>query len=472
MTDSPARPSVDALPGGHPPSVSTTNWLKRVPLKDPVDRRNAPMLQVVLLLLGVMPPLLWAYRALLSDIPWRPGEGASMFMGLLISAIALFGVLLIWRGRLQWALRQMLVVAAVIMVLAHATGGNAANNNEQYLLVVWMVLAGLMIGRRALWLMYAAGLLALALGGISDAKITSGPLGDPWNVAVAVLINALVFLLIAVVVDRSVCALRESLAEAVLHSDALQEANRRLEAEMAARDLMYEQLIHAQKVESVGRMASGIVHDFNNLLSLILGYAAKGRQSTDLDQMKLALVGVEEAGRRATAVTRQLLDFSRRDFTRIERFDAVQALRELQPMLRQLFDPRIHIEYDLPAVEAYIEFDQAQLDLVVLNIAANANDAMPDGGRFEVVLRPNTGRGYVELMLKDSGQGMTDQVRQRIFEPFFTTKPREQGSGLGLAVASQLLLGAGGDISVLSELGKGTVFILHIFANKKKLITV
>lgn len=116
-------------------------WLWRAPVADPVDRRNAPMLQVVLLLLGTTPPLLWAYRAFGADIPWRPGELEGMALSLLVSTTALAGVLLIRRGRLQWAIRQMLVVIAATMILGYALHGFNAGRYEQPLLVVWIVLA-------------------------------------------------------------------------------------------------------------------------------------------------------------------------------------------------------------------------------------------------------------------------------------------------------------------------------------------
>ena len=429
-------------------------WLWRAPVVDPVDRRNAPMLQVVLLLLGMLPPLMWAYRAVAADIPWRPGELESLAMSLLVSTTALAGVLLIRRGRLQWAIRQMLVVIAGTMIAGYALHGFDAGRYEQPLLVVWIVLAGLMVGRRALWLMYGAVVLAFVLGTLADARTSTDPIDTGFNLAMNGVIHAVMFLLIAVVVDRSVTALRETLADATLRGDELARANRRLEAEMAERERVQEQLIHARKVDAVGRLAGGIAHDFNHLLALILGYAEKGRASSAPAELREALAGIEAAGRRASAVTRKLLNFSRQDETRAQRFDAGDALRELGPMLRQAMHPGVRLGLDIADEPLPIVFDRAQFDLVALNLASNANHAMPEGGRFTLAARREGDR--IVLVFEDDGVGMREEVRARVFEPFFSTKPAGQGVGLGLSVARDLVVAADGRIEVESEPGRTT----------------
>ena len=458
MTDS-ALPNLPVQVAAPAPRVG---WLWRAPVADPVDRRNAPMLQLVLLLLGCAPPLLWLYRVAFSDIPWRAGELHSMVMSLAVSALALFSVLLIRRGRFQWAIRQVLVLIAVTMILAYATDGGRVQAFEQPLQVVWMVLAGLMIGRRALWLMFGAVVLAYGVGGIVDARAGGeDPLSSGANIVMSVVVQGMMFLLIAGVIDRSVRALRESLADATQRSDALARANERLGIEMAERERVQAQLVHAQKVEAVGRLASGVAHDFKHLLGLILGYAAKGRGSDDPAAVQEALGGVEAAARRAAAVAHKLLDFSRQDALHVERFDAGDAARELQPMLRQLFDPRVRVSLALPESALPIAFDRARFDLVVLNIAANANHAMPEGGDFAIAMRASDDDRLV-FELRDSGHGMADSVRARLFEPFFTTKPAGQGTGLGLSVVRDLVVAADGRIEVESVPGQGTTVRLDL----------
>lgn len=467
MTDPASpNPTVEAAARA---ATRPARWLWRAPVVDPVDRRNAPMLQVVLLLLGTTPPLLWAYRVFGADIPWRPGELQGMALSLLVSTTALTGVLLIRRGRFQWAIRQMLVVIAATMILGYALHGFNAGRYEQPLLVVWIVLAGLMVSRRALWSMYGAVVVAFVLGTLADARASTDPIDTGLNLAFNGLIHAVMFLLIAVVVDRSVTALRETLADATARGDELARANRLLENEMAERERVQGQLVHAQKVEAVGRLASGVAHDFNHLLGLILGYAAKGRGSDDPAELKEALGGVESAGRRAAAVAHKLLDFGRRDALRIERFDAGDALRELKPMLRQLFDPRVRVGVALHEIALPIRFDRTRFDLVVLNIAANANHAMPEGGRFDVELRASDEGDRLVLELRDSGHGMDDAVRTRLFEPFFTTKPAGQGTGLGLSVVRDLVAAADGGIAIDSAPGQGTTVRIELpFAHAER----
>lgn len=449
--------SASAAVGGFNPWRKIVEWLRNVPLTDPVDRRNAPMTQVLLIMLGSFPPAMWLYRILVVDVPWRSGETVSFLLSMTISALALASIVLIRRGRFQWAIRQLLVIIALAMMLAHLSNGLGANRFEQPIQAVWLIVAGLMVGRRALWLMYGWTVLAFALGTWID--IRRPPEGDTiLSLAGDGLISALIFLFITVVVDRSVAALRESLRVATRHGDELRATNQRLQAEIVLREQTQERLIHAQKVEAVGRLASGLAHDFNHLLSLVLGYVERGRSAGSQDELTKALGGIELAARRATAVSQKLLTFSRRDGALAETLDACALLRDMQPMLHQLFDPAIKINVALPDSARLIRFDRAQLELVILNIAANANQAMPRGGRFDVSLRDNVTGDGIEIALQDSGEGMSDAVRTRIFEPFFTTKPDGQGTGLGLSVAHDIVTAAAGTLDAESSPGAGSVF--------------
>jgi CheY-like chemotaxis protein len=212
-------------------------------------------------------------------------------------------------------------------------------------------------------------------------------------------------------------------------------------------------------------LTSGIAHDFNNVLGIILGFgmerhrldepgATRNKDSLALAQ---ALEGVEMAARRGAAISGKLLNFSRRDVTRIERFDVAEALRELFPLLRQLLPPSVRLHFDTPDAPLPIAFDRSQFELAVLNIASNARDAMPDGGDFTVTIAQEGSRS-VSISLRDTGEGMPEAIRQRIFEPFFTTKSMGRGTGLGLSVVYGLIDRAGGRIDVVSEPGNGSVF--------------
>lgn len=438
------------------------SWLARVPIADPVDRRNAPMLQVILILLGFAPPLLWLYRIALSGLAWRPGETGSLVTSLVLSAVALLGLGLVRRGHFKWAAGMLLATAVLSMLIDYARTGFTVQAYEQPAQVIWIVLAGLVIGRWALWLTYGSHVLAFAVGLLRDLSLHAGDGFDAWyNQLAGAVITALIFLLIAIVIDRSVAALRESLSEATRRRDELAHANTMLENEIDERERLKDQLVHAQKVEAVGRLASGVAHDFNHLIGLMLGYAQVSRRSDEAAELRRALAGVEAAAQRAGALTRTLLSFVRREATRLEYFDAGEALREMRPMLTQLFGTDITLEIEAPPTPLAIRFDRAQLALVVLNIAANASQAMPRGGRFRVAARA-VPESDVEIELADTGHGMSVDVLERIFEPFFTTKPPGHGTGLGLAVAKDLVVGAGGRIGVRSEVGRGATFCIRL----------
>ncbi|MGY0560150.1 sensor histidine kinase [Luteimonas sp. A277] len=433
-------------------------WLQHVPIADPVDRRNAPMLQLVLLLIGIPVPLLWLYRILGTDIAWRPGETMGLATGLILSAMALFCFALVRRGHFQWAIRQMLAVVAATLLLTYASRGISAHVHELPLQVMWLFVAGMMIGRWALWTMYAVLAASLTMGAVSEARILGEPLSHLLGDAV---IRSTMFLVIAVVVDRSTRSLRDSLSDAIARGQELETANRRLEAEIVARERAQEQLLHAQKIETVGHMASGVAHDFNHLLGLILGYAQRARTAEHEAELRQAVGGMESAAKRASALTRGLLSFSRYDATKAERFEAGEALEDILPMLRQALGPRITLDVSLASGPSPVVFDRAQFDLVVLNLATNSAQAMPQGGRVELELEL-ADPAAVRIALRDGGPGIPAGVQARMFEPFFTTKPCGQGTGLGLAIVHNLVTAFGGTVHVQSAEGSGTRICIEL----------
>lgn len=432
-------------------------WLRNPTISDPVDRRNAPMLQVVLLLLGVAPPLLWLYRIFGTDIAWRPGETTSLATGLALSAMALFSFALIRRGYFQWAIRQMLALVAALLLFTHATQGISAHVFELPLQVMWLFVAGMMVGRRTLWAMYAVLVAALFSGALSEARMLGDPAGNLLGDA---LIRTVMFLIIAVVVDRSASAMRDSLAEAQRRERQLATAYARLQEETRAREQVQEQLLHAQKVEAIGHMASGVAHDFNNLLGLIMGYAERGRLTTSPQELRQVINGMESAARRASAITHKLLNFSRYDATCPVRFDVCEALEEMAPMLRQALDGAGRLQMQLPDSLCPIVFDRAQFGLAILNLTTNAAQAMQGtgGGTLELTLQRPADEAAIEIILRDDGPGIPADMQARIFEPFFTTKPAGQGTGLGLPIVKNLVTGFGGRISLESTPGTGTTF--------------
>jgi two-component system, cell cycle sensor histidine kinase and response regulator CckA len=265
-----------------------------------------------------------------------------------------------------------------------------------------------------------------------------------------------------------------AIANARLLSSALRELSERERAEAALRKTQ-EQLLHAQKMEAVGRLAGGLAHDFNNILSVITSYAelvgidhgTDAALCADIDEIK-------KASLRATALTRQLLAFSRQQVLSLRVLDLNQSIGAMENMLRRLLGADIDLT-TLPASGLWnISADAGQIEQIVMNLAVNSRDAMPQGGQVtietaNVVLDEDDAQAhhgasegsYVLLALTDTGSGMDKKTLARIFEPFFTTKETGKGTGLGLATVFGIVNQSGGHILVSSEPGKGTTFKVY-----------
>ncbi|HEY2804323.1 MAG TPA: PAS domain S-box protein, partial [Gemmatimonadales bacterium] len=217
-----------------------------------------------------------------------------------------------------------------------------------------------------------------------------------------------------------------------------------------------QQLVQAQKMEAVGQLAGGIAHDFNNLLAAITVFtelvssdlAETDPHRDDLDQ-------VQQAVQRAQGLTRQLLAFSKRQVLQPVILDPNTVVNSLARMLGRLLGEDIEMTIELEPAAGLIRVDPGQLEQVLVNLAVNARDAMPTGGKLTFATRP--AKGEVIMTVTDTGTGMTDAVRARVFEPFFTTK-EGKGTGLGLATVHGIVSQSGGRIELTSELGRGTTF--------------
>ena len=235
------------------------------------------------------------------------------------------------------------------------------------------------------------------------------------------------------------------------------------------------QYLQAQKMEAVGRLAGGVAHDFNNMLSIINGYAELLFERMDAaDPLRAHVTRIIEAGRRSVLLTQKLLALSRKQTLQPEVVDLNGLLRDMEDMLRRIIGEDIKLRLMLTPDLARVLVDPTQVEQVILNLVVNARDAMPQGGQLlletanveldEAYARAHEGvmpGSYVMLAVSDTGCGMTAETMSKIFDPFFTTKPRGQGTGLGLAMVHGIVRQSGGNICVYSEVGRGTTFKIY-----------
>jgi two-component system cell cycle sensor histidine kinase/response regulator CckA len=227
--------------------------------------------------------------------------------------------------------------------------------------------------------------------------------------------------------------------------------------DITARKELEDELRQAQKMEAVGKLAGGIAHDFNNVMTAVSGCAELLLSEIGIDDPRRERVEViHESAARATKLTRQLLAFSRRQVLRLEPVDLSKVAAGLEGMLERLLPPNITVSYDL-AADAIAQVDRPQLEQVLLNLALNARDAMPNGGNIAMSVR--AAGAEAELIVADDGVGKTEEMQIRIFEPFFTTK--SAGTGHGLSTVDGIVAQSGGTITVASEPGQGSTFTIR-----------
>ena len=243
-----------------------------------------------------------------------------------------------------------------------------------------------------------------------------------------------------------------------------------------------EQLRQSQKMEAIGRLAGGVAHDFNNLLGIVTACSELLSSRVDADSMEY-IDNIREAAKRGSSLTRQLLTFSRRQTVQKQLLDLNDRIREVRKLLGPLMGDDVEIVQLPKSDSAIVDADPGQIDQIVLNLAVNARDAMPRGGKliietavfdFDEAFASNhpgmsAGR-YVMLAISDNGIGMDESTRSRIFEPFFTTKESGKGTGLGLATVYGIIKQSGGHIWVYSEVGHGTTFKIYLPSAEKKLV--
>jgi signal transduction histidine kinase/CheY-like chemotaxis protein len=244
-------------------------------------------------------------------------------------------------------------------------------------------------------------------------------------------------------------------------------ANDELRAQMAERSRIEAALRQAQKIEAIGQLTGGVAHDFNNLLMVIAGGLEMLQMQTDPARRQRLMDGMRHAAERGAGLTRQLLAFSRRQELKPEPVDLSVHIGGMRELLDRSLRGDVHVELQLEEPLWPVEVDPGELELVVLNLAVNARDAMPNGGTIRIcAANAPDYRGdeiagdFVRLSIVDEGVGMSDEVKSHVFEPFYTTKEVGRGSGLGLAQVHGFATQSGGVVEVDSQIGRGTTVTL------------
>jgi signal transduction histidine kinase len=245
-------------------------------------------------------------------------------------------------------------------------------------------------------------------------------------------------------------------------AQAIIAANKRVREQIREKEKLQQVLQHNQKLQAIGTLAGGIAHDFNNILYAIMGYVAMAREDVPKDSLVYGNLGkVLKAGERGKKLVSSILSFSRRQRPHeMKKVDLVMVLNHVFDLLHPGLPEKILLKKEVNLPQAYVWGDVSSLEQVLINVANNAVDAMNQQGELVIGLDADTAAQTFCLTVKDTGSGMTDEIKQRIFEPFFTTKAVDKGTGLGLSMAHGIIEEHQGRIDVESQLGIGTTFTI------------
>lgn len=360
------------------------------------------------------------------------------------------------------AVKQRLVAALLVIAGLVLLGVNiwryglAAQSDIVVIFIIPLLFAGLLLGRPGVWATMVCYMPILSIGVWVDAKDAVGSL-EAGRALSTLMQPLLASLIVALILDRLVAKVNRGNR---LNRD-LAAVCIRLEDEIREHERSHMQLVHSQRVDALGRLASGVAHDFSNLLSVMSGYVHHAKRvAGDNDEVIGYLRDMKAVMQRGQQLMARLLTLARSDEFAVETFDAGEVVELLLPLVRKMFAPGVSVQVEQAAMPTPVRLDRTGFEAVLLNMAKNSSDALGDSGEFR--LRIAVVGGGVCVQIEDTGQGMAAETAARVFEPFFSTKPRGQGTGIGLAAAYRVVTEAGGRIDVESTLGKGTCFSIHL----------
>ncbi|HET9551985.1 MAG TPA: ATP-binding protein [Anaeromyxobacteraceae bacterium] len=454
-------------------------WLERIPAANELQRRHAVSLQVLAIAAAVLTVAIEVSRGLSGAT-----SGPAMVTNVSTLGMELTALWALRTGRFRLGSWIFAVGMALVLGGAIAASGITYARDVVRNLTIPLALAALLLGRRALWASLSIMVVLMAVGLARDHRLLSGggPVPNPMSDGAIFGVSVVVLTLLAIVLDRFALTVLEAFEDSESRRHQLEtataeatRASAALVGEMNARRRVETQLIQAQRMEALGRLAGGVAHDFNNLLTVI-GANAQAL-SGPLPAAEVAPLAVElrEAVDRAASLTRQLLAFTRHQILEPEVMDLSIHLTETLKLVRRLLPENVTVDARLRAGLEPVRADRGQIDQILMNLCVNARDAMPVGGHLLVetdglAIDADTDRAdgglppgrYVRLTVSDSGVGMPPGVRDRIFEPFYTTKEKGKGTGLGLAMVYGAARQHGGAVTVQSEPGRGATFQVYL----------
>lgn len=351
----------------------------------------------------------------------------------------------------------LLVTAGIVLLGINVWRyGLAAQSDVVVIFLVPLLFAGLLLGRSGVWITMACYMPILLIGVWADSKDALGNLevGQTFSTLAQPLLASLI---VALILDRLVAKVERG--NRLNHDLAVVCA--KLEDEIHEHERSHMQLVHSQRVDALGRLASGVAHDFSNLLSVMRGYVNHAeRVVSGNPEMSGYLHDMKSVTDRGKELVSKLLTLARSDDFSVETFDASEIIDLLLPLMGQMFASGVTVRIERSTKPTLVRLDRTGFEAVLLNMAKNASDALGDGGEF--VIRTKNADSEVCVQVEDTGEGMSAETAERVFEPFFSTKPRGQGTGIGLATAYRVVTEAGGRIEVKSVLNEGTCFSIYL----------